>query len=268
MLTLLKLGGSAITDKRGEEAADLAVIRALADEIRAAREADPALRLVVGHGSGSFGHLYARRYGVHKGLAPDADWMGFALTGAAAQRLSRIVVDTLLAAGVPALGIQPLGAIRSTAGRLTAWDAAAVWQALARGLVPVVHGDVAFDSMQGSAIISTEQLLAQLARESSGPVRMVLVGIDAVYTADPHSDPSARPIAQIDGSNIEAVLAGTGGSHGVDVTGGMRDKVAELWRLVSELPDLEAQLIGPAPGLLRHALIGQAQGQGTRICRS
>lgn len=266
MLTLLKLGGSAITDKRGQEAADVAVIRALAAEIHAAREADPQLRLIIGHGSGSFGHLYARRYGVHKGLALEADWSGFALTGAAALRLSRIVVDELLAAGVPALGIQPLGAVRSAGGRLVSWDAFAVWMALERRLVPVVHGDIAFDNHQGSAIISTEQLLAHLVR--SGPPglrRLVLVGVDAVYTADPHHDPQARPIPLIDAANIDAVLSGAGESHGVDVTGGMRDKVEELWRLVNELPGLEAQLVGTRPGLLRRALRNQALGEGTTI---
>jgi isopentenyl phosphate kinase len=267
MLTLLKLGGSVITDKRGEEAADLALIRRLALEIRAALDAEPGLRLVIGHGSGSFGHLYARRYGVHLGLADAADWMGFARTSAAALRLNRVVVDELLAAGVPALALQPLPAISSRGGRLDSFRAEALYVALARRLTPVVHGDVAFDGEQGSAIISTEQLLSHLARHSwhseRETARLVLVGIDAVYTADPHTHPDARPIPLINQHNIAQVLAGAGGSHGVDVTGGMRDKVAELWALASELPGLEAQLVGPAEGLLRRALLGHAEGEGT-----
>lgn len=267
MLVLLKLGGSVITDKRSAEAADLLIIRRLAHEIRAARDEDAGLRLVVGHGSGSFGHLYARRYGVHTGLAPNADWMGFAQTGAAALRLNRIVVDELLAAGVPALSLQPLPTIESANGRLAAWHDGAVGQALARGLVPVVHGDVAFDTVQGSAIISTEQLLGHLAR---GPLatqgcRMVLVGIDAVYTADPHRDPQAQPIPLIDERNIDAVLHGASSSHGVDVTGGMRDKVTELWGLVQAVPSLTVQLIGSEAGLLRRALLGSAAGVGTTM---
>jgi isopentenyl phosphate kinase len=60
-------------------------------------------------------------------------------------------------------------------------------------------------------------------------------------------------------------VQGAGGSHGADVTGGMRAKVELLWRMVEAQPGLSAQLIGPAPGLLRRALLGQAEDEGTTI---
>lgn len=267
MLTFVKFGGSVITDKTGREAPDLATIRQLAGEVRAALDAaGPSYRLIVGHGSGSFGHTYARRYGIHQGIAPGGDWMGFALTAAAALRLNRIVVDELLAAGVPALALQPSATLISHAGALASWHTAAVARALERGLVPVVHGDVAFDTAQGSAIISTEQLLEALARTPAlRPGRVVLVGELGVYTADPRADPRAQRIDRIDAGNIEAVLAGAGASHGVDVTGGMRSKVDLMWRLAQAAPGLTVQLIGPAPGLLTRALLGAAAGDGTII---
>jgi isopentenyl phosphate kinase len=265
-ITFVKLGGSAITDKTGQEAPDLPTIRRLAAEIRAALAQRPDLQLVIGHGSGSFGHTYARRYGIHLGIAPDGDWMGFALTSAAALRLNRIVVDELLAAGVPALALQPSTTLRSERGALAAWQTATLAAALDHHLVPVVHGDVAFDTIQGSAIISTEQLLAYLAQVPAlNPARVILVGESGVYTSDPHADPRARRIPRIDAANIAAVLRGAGASHGVDVTGGMRSKVELMWRLVEEVPGLTVQLIGPAPGLLEQALLGQAVGEGTTI---
>jgi isopentenyl phosphate kinase len=255
MYTFIKLGGSVITDKAGREAADTPLIARLAAEVAQARAASPGLGLVLGHGSGSFGHHYAAKYGVHRGLAPDADWMGFALTAGAALRLNRIVVDALLAAGVPAVELQPSASLRSAAGQVASWDTAPIAAALARGLVPVVHGDVAFDEAQGSAIISTEQLLAHLALGGPlRPARVILVGEDAVYTADPHADPRAERIPLITAANIAAVLHGAGGSHAVDVTGGMRSKLDLMWRLVQAVPGLEVRLIGPAPGLLADAL--------------
>ena len=66
-------------------------------------------------------------------------------------------------------------------------------------------------------------------------------------------------------TGIAAVLRGAGASHGVDVTGGMRAKVELMWRLVSATPGLTVQLIGPAPGLLERALLGEADGEGTLI---
>src|SRR5919109_3509837 len=90
-LTFVKLGGSVITDKTAQESPDLATIRRLATELRDARSSAPGLDVVLGHGSGSFGHTYARRYGVHSGIAPRGVWMGFALTAAPARRPHPIV---------------------------------------------------------------------------------------------------------------------------------------------------------------------------------
>jgi isopentenyl phosphate kinase len=267
MLTFVKLGGSVITDKTGQEAPDLPLIRRLAAEVRAALDqADPGYRLIIGHGSGSFGHTYARRYGIHLGLAPDADWMGFAETAAAALRLNRIVVDELLAAGVPAIAFQPSATLVARAGQLAAWDTAALARALDRRLVPAVHGDVAFDELQGSAIISTEQLLEALVRAPIlRPARIVLVGEAGVFTADPRAHPQAERIPLIDASNIATVLLAAGGSHGADVTGGMRSKVELMWRLAESTPGLTVQLVGTIPGLLTQALLGRAHGAGTII---
>ncbi|NTW03079.1 MAG: isopentenyl phosphate kinase family protein [Oscillochloris sp.] len=266
MYTFVKLGGSVITDKSGREAADLPLISRLAAEIAVAYVADPTLRLIIGHGSGSFGHHYAAKYGVHRGLAPDADWMGFALTAGAALRLNRIVVDALLAAGVPALQVQPSAALQSTAGQIATWDTSVVAAALAHGLCPVVHGDVAFDTAQGSAIISTEQFLAHLALATSlRPSRIILVGEDAVYTADPRVDMMAERIPLITATNIDEVLHSAAGSHAVDVTGGMRSKIDLMWRLVQAVPGLEVHLIGSRPGLLAAALGRRLLDAGTII---
>ncbi|HMQ33584.1 MAG TPA: isopentenyl phosphate kinase [Chloroflexaceae bacterium] len=266
MYTFVKLGGSVITDKAGQEAADLPVIARLAAEVAAARAARPRLPIVLGHGSGSFGHHYAARYGVHRGLPPGADYAGFALTAAAALRLNRIVVDALLAAGVPALSLQPSASLWAGAGQIIAWDTAHLGRALGHGLVPVVHGDVAFDEAQGSAIISTEALLAHLAeRTELRPDRVVLVGEDAVYTADPRRDPAARRVPLITAANLAEALGGADGSHAVDVTGGMRSKLELMWRLVQRLPGLEVRLVGPAPGNLRAALLGEPLDTGTTI---
>jgi isopentenyl phosphate kinase len=266
MLTFIKFGGSVITDKTGQEAPDLPTIRQLAAEVRAARDRDRNLRLIIGHGSGSFGHTYALRYGIHTGIAPGGDWMGFALTAAAALRLNRIVVEALLATGIPALALQPSASLLSRQGALAEWHTGAITRALDHDLVPVVHGDVAFDETQGSSIMSTEQLLERLVHTPTlSPARIILVGETGVYTADPRSDPRAERIPCIDAANIAAVLRGAGGSHGVDVTGGMRAKVELIWRLVEATPGLSVQLIGPAPGLLTRALLNEAVGEGTLI---
>ena len=58
----LKLGGSLITDKSQPYTARLEVIDRLAQEILQARQENPGLLLLLGHGSGSFGHTPAHQY--------------------------------------------------------------------------------------------------------------------------------------------------------------------------------------------------------------
>lgn len=269
MTVFVKFGGSVITDKTRDETPDPAMIAQLAAEVQRALQADPTLRLILSHGSGSFGHVYAQRYGIHQGLAPEANWMGYARTSAAALRLNRAVVDGLLRADVPALALQPSATLRTAHGGVTRWDTAALALALDRRLVPVVHGDVAFDEIQGCAIASTESLLVYLAQDPAlRPARVVLVGEAGVYTADPRSTPHATRVPRVDPTNIATVLHGASGSHGADVTGGMRSKLELMWQLVQANPGMEVQLIGTLPGLLARALVGTAVGEGTVIVGS
>src|SRR5262245_34803742 len=94
---LLKLGGSLITDKRRPGVARPEVITRLAEEV--ARAARGPARLVVGHGSGSFGHVAAARYHLAKGLRETGQLPGVSRTQARAGQLNRRVLAALRLAG-------------------------------------------------------------------------------------------------------------------------------------------------------------------------
>uniref|UniRef100_A0A7C1FI99 Isopentenyl phosphate kinase n=1 Tax=Caldilinea aerophila TaxID=133453 RepID=A0A7C1FI99_9CHLR len=264
MLVFLKLGGSLITDKRVAETPRLDVIERLAKEIAAARRADPSLHLVIGHGSGSFGHVYGRRYGTREGVYDAAGWYGFAATGDAAARLNRIVTAALLAAEIPAWSIQPGAVLRCAEGRIVQGMEETVALALARGLTPVVYGDVALDRVRGGTIVSTEEIFDHLIGVLQ-PQRVVLAGeVDGIFTNDPLLDPQAQRVAEITPDTLDAIADGLGRSHGVDVTGGMRAKVLQAMAMVQRHPALEVIICsGMAPGRVGGVLTGQEA--GTRI---
>ncbi len=88
----LKLGGSLITDKTRAETPRPARIRALAREIREALSQRPEMRLLLGHGSGSFGHVVGRMYRLREGIREARGWEGYARTVDAAARPKPIVV--------------------------------------------------------------------------------------------------------------------------------------------------------------------------------
>ncbi|MEZ4862224.1 MAG: isopentenyl phosphate kinase [Caldilineaceae bacterium] len=265
-LVFLKLGGSLITDKRVAEAPRHAVIAQLAQEIAAVRQLQPSLRLLIGHGSGSFGHVHAQQYGTHAGVHSPADWHGFALTADAAARLNRIVTGALLAAGIPAWSIQPSALMYCEDGRIAQGDAAPIVQALAHGLVPVVHGDVALDTLRGGTIASTEEIFAWLAPLLQ-PSRIILAGeVEGIYSADPLLEPAAQLIRRITPTTLREIEGGLGASHGVDVTGGMAAKVAQSMRLLAANPGLDVVVCsGLSAGNLSRTLLEPAVTVGTLL---
>ena len=109
-LVLLKLGGSIITNKTQPFTARMDVIDRLAAEIKAALdERGDDLQLIIGHGSGSFGHEAAAKYRTNEGAVAADSWLGFAEVAAAAAELNTIVMKALRNAGVPVvtvLGLQ------------------------------------------------------------------------------------------------------------------------------------------------------------------
>jgi isopentenyl phosphate kinase len=267
-LTFVKLGGSVITDKTREATAHLDVIRRLAGEIVQARAARPDLKLVIGHGSGSFGHFVGRRYSTHLGLPGGGGWEGYAQTAAAAMRLNRIVSDTFLEKGVPVVSVQPSASALCRNSELVSMETRPLRELLASGLVPLVHGDVALDEGQGFTIISTETIFAYLTGLLQ-PERIILVGVvDGVYNADPLTSPDAVLIPEITPANSHDVDRWLSGSHGIDVTGGMLSKVRAMCDLVTMYPGVRVQIIsGLRPGLLEQSLCGPDESIGTVVHR-
>lgn len=263
-LVFVKLGGSLITEKTAVQMHRPKVIARCAAEIAAAWR--DGVRLVVGHGSGSFGHAEARRYGTRHGVRSPEEWYGYARVAEVARRLNVLVVAALLEEGVPAVPVSPSATAMARGGELHHLDDIAVAGLLVRGAVPVVHGDVALDEEWGGTIISTEQVLIHLVPRLR-PGRLVLAGeVAGVFSADPTVDAAAALFPRVRAANYAEVLQHLGGARGADVTGGMGDKVRRMYRLTREHPDLRVHLIsGLAPALLQRALSGQADGEGTLI---
>ncbi|MCA1553015.1 MAG: uridylate kinase [Chloroflexi bacterium] len=260
-LVFVKLGGSLITDKHQPCTARPEVIRRCACEIAAALRERSDLRLLLAHGSGSFGHFAAIESKFGSGGAT-----GYTHTGAAAARLNRIVADACLDEGLPVVSIQPSASAVCRDGKLIELATRPVELALEHRLAPLLYGDVAFDLTRGATIASTEMLFDFLARRIQ-PARILLVGqVDGVFSADPLREPPAVRIARITPSSLEALRGQLGGSHGVDVTGGMLSKVELMVILVFDVPTIRVQILsGEHEGQLRAALLTEHQAVGTWI---
>lgn len=279
-VTLLKLGGSLLTEKTEVDAVRPAVLARLAAEIAASAAADGAppaaggpaaaagprrVPLVLAHGSGSFGHVAARRHGIAAGLQGAAQLPGVSLTQERAAALHWQVCAALAVAGLHPFSLAPSSSVVAAGGRPLTIAVEPLLLALARGLLPVLYGDVVMDREQGVAICSTERLFELLARELPAHgtrVRRVLwLGeTDGVYDAD------GRTVDRLRAGDLarHGELSGAiGAAAGTDVTGGMLHRVETALALAARgIPSLIAN--GTVPGLLAAALRGE-QVRGTEV---
>ncbi len=266
-LVFLKLGGSLITEKTKRYVPRPEKLLALAREIRAALDQADELKLVLGHGSGSFGHfafiehLNPAVYPTSTRARPRTEaayWSGVAEVWYRASQLNRHVMDALREAGVPAVSLAPSAAATTNDGMISRWEIGPLQAALSSGLLPVIFGDIVFDPIQGGKVLSTEVLMRHLALELR-PARILLAGLEeAVWSDFPGR---SIPIRRITPENIGTVSAKIGASDGTDVTGGMKSKVEEMLSLVQAVPGLTVQIFsGEIAGNLRRTLSGEVVG--------
>lgn len=258
MLVFLKLGGSLITDKSRPYTANLEALRDLAAQIKRALDENPELHIVLGHGSGSFGHESGKRFGTREGVHTPGDWMGFAQVWHDARALNNIVLQELISAGLPALSFSPSATSLSEDKTVTEMQLNPLRSALEHKLLPVVHGDVAFDTQRGGTIVSTEDVFAYMANNLQ-PERILIAGAEEGVW----QDYSAKTgfITQITPLNYQQIANYLTGSQAKDVTGGMKAKV-ELLKLMLESSSATDALIfsGFAPCAVYDALSGKTPG--------
>lgn len=250
-----------ITDKTHPYTPRLEQIKALAGQIAAAMAENADLRLILGHGSGSYGHTPASLYDTRSGVNNPESWRGFTEVWYQASALNRLVVEALYFAGLPIVSLSPIASVTAHDGLPFIWDLYPLQTALSNRLLPVIYGDVVFDDSRGGTILSTEDLFIHLARILH-PQRILLAGLEQGVWED--FPTCTRLLHEITPISFSAFKAGLINSAGTDVTGGMRSKVTGMLTLVTELPDLEVEIFsGEQPDNIRHALLGASI--GTRL---
>lgn len=245
-ITVLKVGGSAVTDKNA------AAGSAKTDEMeRIAKEiAGFSGKLVIVHGAGSFGHVYAKQYGLDKGFHEE----GFLKTHDSVRELNEMIVKTLRAEGIPAVPLNPLSFSICDDGRLTSLYTDQIAEMLKYNLVPVLHGDVCMDTTRGACILSGDQSLPYVAAALSAK----RVGLGSA--TDGVLDSAGQTISRITPNTFDSVKQHIGGSAGTDVTGGMLGKVSEILEL-AEKTGIESCIFNAnTPGSVAAYLKGETVG--------
>jgi len=216
-ITILKIGGSVITDKSADDgAAKRNEIKRIAEEIEGFNS-----KLIIVHGAGSFGHPQAKRYGLNRKFDP----LGSIITHRSVKGLNDIIVDELNEAGVNAIGLHPMNCTVSDDGRISEMSLNIIGSMIDSGFIPVLHGDVVMDKKLGTSVLSGDQIVPYLATEFNAE----RVGIGSAE--DGVLDSDGKTISNINSNNFQDIKKFISGSANTDVTGGMLGKVLELLNL-------------------------------------
>lgn len=255
-LLFIKLGGSFITEKDKPYTLAADRLRQGLGQVKELLESQPGMQLVLGHGSGSFGHAAAKGLDLAAGLQDQKALLRFQKVWFAAQQLHRLVITEAQALDLPVISFPASAAALTENKTILDWDLSSLEAALQRGFIPVVYGDTVMDTAKGGVILSTEAQFAWIA-QSVRPERVFLLGTEEGVFADFPTRTQLIPKISASAELSRNII----GSEFVDVTGGMLAKVRAMQQLCLEIPSLRARILsGHEPHALIRAYNGEALG--------
>lgn len=263
-LVLIKLGGSLITDKNKSFCARKQVISRLSREIK--DSSSGKFDLIIGHGSGSFGHIVASKYNTQNGITDKESIMGLSLVADAAIQIDRIMMQAFLKIKLPVISFAPASFLTAASQKLDQFLIKQIEIALRIGVIPVIYGDIILDEDMGCCIFSGERtldILAKHLKDNYENVRIILCGdTNGVY------DENGKTISKINTRVFKKLASSIKGSGGTDVTGGMIHKVETSLKLANDL-GIETLIInGLEPEKLKSVLCRNEEANTTLITKS
>jgi len=254
-MILIKAGGSAITDKRSPFSIKEDAISTLARELSGSRE-----KIVICHGGGSFGHPLALKYNLVGDIASEEQMRGVSKVNIAMRKLSNILADSLSKEGCNPFVLQSSAIMTAKGGVMDNFDHELIRNIAGCGFIPILYGDVVYDSIHSFCIVSGDQIMRRLAENFPGSRAIFLTDVEGIYSSDPKIDKSAELIGEITFDELKEIDAGTTG----DITGGMKGKIEEIMLFRGHIDEIIVTSL-EKKGSLSSALKGK--NPGTRIIR-
>jgi isopentenyl phosphate kinase len=257
--TILKIGGSVITDKSRELAARTKDMSRLVEEIQKAN----VQNLIIVHGGGSFGHPVAQQYAIKEGFKEENQKIGFAETHHVMTVLNGLFMDALIWRNVPAVSITPTSCIITKKGRIQCFEEAPLKMLSKMGFLPVMYGDAVVDTELGFTILSGDQLVSYVATRFNAERIIIGVDVDGLYDADPKIKKTAKMFGHLTLAELKTLQNKLGEPTACDVTGGMFGKIAELMPAIEQ--GIPATIVNATkPNYIYKALKGEKV-EGTLI---
>src|SRR2546421_5094349 len=217
-ITLVKLGGSIITEKSQPYTPRIDKIKRLVKELKTAESP-----LLLDHGTGSYGHTSATIYGGKKGYLSK---LGIAKVCNDVMRINNILMAILIEEDLPAVALHPMSMVLAEGGNVKHHLFEVIEEVLTQGLMPVIHGDVIWDLTWKSTILSGEALFTSIGTYLIGK-HFYVDKIIYVGKTNGFLDSQGETVSIINKGNWTDIYQGASYNVENDVTGGMKHKIEQ-----------------------------------------
>jgi isopentenyl phosphate kinase len=257
---IVKIGGSFITDKNQPESLKADRVRKIAREIAAA-VGSRKVSLLLTHGAGSYGHIAAKLYQAKQGSNPHFGWLAFYQIRQDMMKMNLRILQLCAEEGLFPITVQPSAIAMARSGKLYFMDTRSIRFLLDSDQIPLLHGDIVLDEKQDFTIASTEDQIQRLSDYIFFHRIVLISDVPGVLDAE------GKVIPIIDRKNYAQIIDQLGGSAGLDVTGGMKSKVEQIYHLIQNNPSIQAVIISgdSEPGAIASSILGEGK-NGTMIC--
>jgi isopentenyl phosphate kinase len=221
----------------------------LAKEIKKSEQ-----EVILIHGAGSFGHIYAKKYNLNEGYQNSEQIQGFSLTQLNTQYLNTLVLKSLQKNGIPAISISPHTILKLNDHKIHKINYEIFEDYLKNNFTPVSYGNVVLDNKKGFSICSGDLIIKLLSKYFKPEKIIFLIDEDGIYTSNPKIDKNAKFINNITPFELKK-LSTTLDDH-PDVTKGMKGKIETIIDM-AELKIDVVLLNGNKEEMLYNVLIGK-----------
>ncbi len=253
-LTVVKLGGSLITDKDRPLTPNRRAIAVAANAIAKSLRNGNQTRLFIIHGGGSFGHYYASKFGLSTARKKTGT-EGVSKTAWAMIALHSLVLNQLVREGVPCKTVLTSEFLSSDGITIEKKGEGILNNLLQSRYVPISFGNVSI-TPRGTSIISGDQIAMSLVRNRNVDRVIFAMDVDGIFT---NSNMKGEIINEL--TSAEIFL---GKKRKFDVTGGIAAKI-EFGMHMAEHGANVYYVNGRKAERLESLIMGQDSVKSTRI---
>jgi isopentenyl phosphate kinase len=246
-LALIKLGGSVVTFKEKPLTANFEAINNITRVIATIK-----IPLIVVHGGGSFGHYWSVKYDMHT-KPYDYDAYGISIVHESMMCLNQIIVNSMIKERINAYTVMPSNFTSSHRPIIRKIDE--LQDIAENGIIPVTFGDIIHINKRKYSILSGDVIMRILSQVLHPSKVIFTLNVDGIYK----NIKTKETIKEIKNSNRSIELS----TVEADVTGGMRRKVTEAFKIARSGVDV-LMVNGLNPERIINAISGSAF-EGTTI---